>query len=95
MVTSARTLDFVWILLIALTLGGVVIGEGAEPSFWITVIVAVITTFKGRMVIDYFMEVGDAHPAIRRLVRIYGFLVPLLMILVYLYGPAIAQLASL
>ena len=95
MVTFARTLDFVWILLITLTLGGVVIGEGAEPSFWITVIVAVITTFKGRMVIDYFMEVGDAHPVIRRMVRIYGFLVPALMILVYLYGPAIAQLTRL
>ena len=95
MITSSRTLDLVWILLIALTLGGVAIGEGAEPSFWITVIVAVITTFKGRMVIDYFMEVGDAHPAIRRLVRIYGFLVPLLMILIYLCGPQIAKLTSI
>jgi hypothetical protein len=95
MITSSRTLDLVWILLIALTLGGVAIGEGAEPGFWITVIVAAITAFKGRMVIDYFIEVGDAHPGIRRLVRIYGFLVPLLMILIYLYGPQIAQLTSL
>ena len=95
MITSSRSLDLVWILLIALTLGGVAIGEGAEPGFWITVIVAVITTFKGRMVIDYFMEVGDAHSAIRRLVRVYGFLVPLLMILTYLFGPQIAKLTSL
>lgn len=95
MITSSRPLNIVWILLIGLTMGGVAVGEGAEPGFWITVLIAVITAFKGRMVIDHFMELNDAHHIIRRLVRIYGFLVPLLMIMIYFFSPQIARLTSL
>lgn len=92
---SARTLNIVWIVLIGLTLGGMAMGESAEAGFWVTAIIAAITALKGRMVIDYFMELGDAHPTIRRLVRLWGFLVPALMVLAYLWGPQIARLTSL
>lgn len=92
---TARKLDQIWILLITLTLGGVAVGEGAEPGFWVTLLVAGITAIKGRMVIDYFMEVGDALPSIRRLVRIFGLLVPSLMVLTYLFGPRIASVTGL
>ena len=95
MTASARTVDWTWILLISLTLAGVSIGEGAEPGFWVTLTVAAIAAFKGRLVIDRFMELGSAHPAIRRLVRLFGLLVPALMVLVYLFGPQIAQITTL
>lgn len=95
MTASARTVDWTWILLISLTLAGVSIGEGAEPGFWVTLTVAAIAAFKGRLVIDQFMELGSAHPAIRRLVRLFGLLVPALMVLVYLFGPQIAQITTL
>lgn len=91
----AHKLDQIWILLLTLTLGGVAVGEGAEPGFWVTLLIAGITAVKGRMVIDHFMEVGDALPSIRRLVRIFGLLVPSLMVLTYLFGPQIARVTGL
>ena len=68
MTTSVRSVDWTWIVLISLTLAGVAIGEGAEPGFWVTLTIAAIAAFKGRLVIDQFMELGSAHPTIRRLV---------------------------
>jgi hypothetical protein len=94
-VMSAWSLDFTWILLVGLTLAGIAIGEGATPGFWVTVTVAVIATVKGRLVIDNFMELGGAHPGIRRLVRAFGLLVPALMVLVHLFAPEIAAITSL
>ena len=95
MILSTRTVDWTWILLVSLTLVGVAIGEGAEPGFWVTLTVAAIAAFKGRLVIDQFMELGSAHPAIRRLVRLFGLLVPALMVLVFLFGPQIARITTL
>ncbi len=92
---TIRKLDQVWMLLIALTLGGVVVGEGADPGFWVTLLVAGITAVKGRLVIDYFIEVGDALPSIRRLMRVFGLLVPALIVLTYLFGSQIADVTSL
>lgn len=82
-------------MLLALTLGGVSVGEGAEPGFWVTLLVAGITAIKGRLVIDWFMEIGGAQPSIRRLMRIFGLLVPTLMVLTYLFGPQIAGMTGL
>ena len=95
MTSSARSVDWTWTILVALTLVGVAIGEGAEPGFWVTLTVAAIAAFKGRLVIDQFMELGSAHPVIRRLVRLFGLLVPTLMVLVYLFGPQIAEITTL
>ena len=63
MTPTARGLDLIWTLLITLTLAGVVLGETAAPGLLVTVTVAAVTALKGRMVIDHFMEMGDAHPA--------------------------------
>lgn len=92
---SARTLNLVWLVLIGLTLAGMAMGRSVEPGFWITVAIAAITAVKGRLVIDCFMELGDANPAIRRLVRLWGLLVPALMIVLYLWAPLIESVTSL
>ena len=95
MTASTRSVDWAWAILVTLTLAGVAIGEGAEPGFWITLTVAAIAALKGRLVIDHFMELSSAHPAIRRLVRLFGLLAPALMVLVYLFGPQIARITTL
>jgi hypothetical protein len=92
---NARSLDWTWALLATLTLLGVAVGEGAEPGFWVTLTVAAIAALKGRLVIDQFMELGRAHPTLRRLVRLFGLLVPALMVLVYLFSPWIARVTAL
>lgn len=92
---TTRRLDLVWGLLIGLTLGGAALGEAAESGFWVTVTIALAMTFKGRMVIDHFMELTHAHQTIRWTVRLYAVVIPLLLILTYLFGPQIASITSL
>lgn len=93
--TQAHKLTFSWILLLALTLSGMLMGEYAKPGFWITVSIAAITAFKGRIVIDQFMELNQASPVIRRIVRGFGLVVPFLMVLTYLLGAELAAVTQL
>jgi len=46
-------------------------------------------------VIDYFMELANANRTIRRMVRLYGIAIPVLLILTYLFAPQIAHMTSL
>jgi len=88
----ALLLDLTWLVLVVLTLGGACLGEFASSGFWTTLVIALITAVKGRLVIDRFMELGEASIVVRRLVRSFGLLVPLLMLVVYLWGPELARL---
>jgi hypothetical protein len=83
---STQKLDLIWLLLLTMTLGGAFVGKIAEPGFWITLAIAVITAIKGRMVIDYFMELNDASPFIRRVAKTFGMIVPLLMVVTFLWN---------
>ncbi|MEN8213357.1 MAG: cytochrome C oxidase subunit IV family protein [Pseudomonadota bacterium] len=91
-IRSTLKLDLVWLLLLALSLGGVCVGVLAESGFWITLFIAVITAVKGRMVIDYFMELNDATPSIRWVARVFGMMVPVLMVVTYIWGAALAEM---
>ncbi len=88
----ALLLNLTWLALVVMTLGGAYLGEFASSSFWTTLVIAVITAVKGRLVIDRFMELGEASVVVRRLVRGFGLLVPLLMLVAYLWGPELARL---
>lgn len=92
---ALRKLDLVWALLLGLTFGGAVLGDASRPGFWITAGIALIMAVKGRLVIDFFMELGGANRTIRRLVRLYGMAIPLLLILSYLFATQIAQMTAL
>ncbi|WP_456377304.1 cytochrome C oxidase subunit IV family protein [Thiolapillus sp.] len=93
--SNANKLNLSWGILMVLTLSGMLMGEYAEAGFWITVSVAGITALKGRLLIDQFMELDQASPIIRRIVRAFGLVVPALMILTYLLGPELAQVTQL
>jgi hypothetical protein len=92
---SFPALVLTWILLVILTLAGADLGDGASPGLGLTLIVATITALKGGMVIEEFLEISGARPGLRYPVRVFGLLVPVCMVLVYLYGPQIARLTSL
>ena len=92
---SERTLTFAWLVLLGLTLIGGVVGNTGSPGLWVTVAVAAMMAFKGRVVIDHFLELGGAHPSIRRLVRFYAVALPVMLILTDLFGPQIAWLTTL
>lgn len=79
-----RLLDLLWIALLLLTVGGGWLGESADPGVGLALFVVATIALKGRVVIDHFMELKTAHPTIRRLMRLYFVVVPLMTLLVYL-----------
>lgn len=90
--SAARKIDQAWLLLVVLTFTGALLAEHAESNFAVVLLVAAMTVFKGRLVIDHFMELGQASAVIRRVVGIFGLLVPLLLLVTWLWGPQLARL---
>lgn len=89
-----KRVDWVWLSLIALTLFSGWLG-GYESSALHTVVVAFVIATKGRLVIDYYMELPGAHPTLRRVMSLYFILVPLLIVGSHLFGTTIARLSAL
>ena len=79
----------------AMTLGSAYIAESAEPDLWVTLIMSLVIAFKGRMILDRFMELETARPGIRRLMNIYFYVIPALIVLVYLFPQQLADLTRL
>ncbi len=93
--TQKRTLDLLWLLLAAMTLGGALLGETATSGSTLLVIVVVTMALKGRLVIDYFMEMRDANRTLRTLMRVYFYVLPLITVVVYLFGEKLALLLTI
>lgn len=92
---TTRSLTLSLLALVVLTLTGALLGEVGKPGFWVTLSVAVMMAVKGRLVIDQFLELGNAHTSIRALMRLYANLIPALVMITYLFGPQIARLTTL
>jgi heme/copper-type cytochrome/quinol oxidase subunit 4 len=93
--TQKRTIDLLFLLLVALTLGGTLLGESAEAGSSLLVVVVLTMAVKGRLVIDYFMEMRNANRTLRNLMRAYFYVLPLVTVLVYLFGREIARLLTI
>ncbi|MCW8884510.1 MAG: cytochrome C oxidase subunit IV family protein [Motiliproteus sp.] len=90
-----QVLDYVWWALMALTLASAWLAESAEPSLVVTLFVAVTIGLKGRLVVDRFMELKNAHQGIRFAMNLYFYLLPLVVVLVYLFPEFLADLTKL
>lgn len=93
--THDKLLDALWLLLIILTLAGTLIGESADPGLGITLVICLTMAFKGRIVIDHFMELKHATPKVRNLMRAYFYVLPALTVLTSLFGDWLARLTTL
>ena len=78
-----------------ITLLNALIAETAEPSLIITLLIATAVAIKGRVVVDHFMELKSAHPLIRISMQVYFYVIPAMMILVYLFPETIARWTQL
>lgn len=87
-------IDLAWLMLMLLTLGGGLMGQHAQTGFWITVVIAMITLIKGRLVIDHFMELGEASPIIRRVVGSFCAIIPLMMVFTYVWSDLLVQFSQ-
>lgn len=77
------------------TVGSATLAESAEPSHLITVIVAASVAFKGRMVMDRFMELRNANKYIRGSMNLYFYVIPLMIIFVDLFSEQLAKVIHL
>ena len=93
--TQKRTLDLLWLLLVAMTLGGALLGEAAATGSTLLVVVVVTMAIKGRLVIDHFMEMRDANRTLRNLMRAYFYVLPLITVVVYLFAEELSRLITI
>jgi len=90
-----QTIDKLWVILIALTLFSAFMAERATPSFVSVAIMAIVLAVKGRIIVDHFMELKNAHFLLRGLMRAYFYVIPSLIIIVYLFPETIARWTAL
>ncbi len=89
--THTKTINYLWILLIALTLFSAYMAERGSPGFYSVAIMTVVLAVKGRIIVDHFMELKEAHIVLRMLMRVYFYVIPALIIIVYLFPEQIAK----
>ena len=90
-ITHVKLIETLWMLLIALTIFSAYMAEKANPGFDSVVIMALVLAIKGRIIVDYFMELKDSHVVLRTLMQVYFYVIPSLIILVYLFPEQIAE----
>lgn len=93
--SHTKKIDALWVLLMLITLVNALIAETAEPSLIVTLLIATAVAIKGRVVVDHFMELKSAHPLIRISMQVYFYVIPAMMILVYLFPETIARWTQL
>ena len=94
-ITQKKHIDALWLLLIVLTLFTAYMAEQATPGLKSVTLVALVLAIKGRIIVDYFMELKDSNVILRTLMQIYFYVIPVLIILVYLFPEQIAKWTSL
>lgn len=85
----------IWLSLVALTGAGAWLGETGQAGWWLSIIVAVLIALKGRLVIDHYMEMRDASPPLRRVLRLFVLLVPLMVLASHGFGSSIARITAI
>ncbi|MEE9491854.1 MAG: cytochrome C oxidase subunit IV family protein [Gammaproteobacteria bacterium] len=93
--TETKRIDVLWLVLIALTLFSAFMAERATPSFMTVAIMATVLAIKGRIIVDHFMELKHAHIVLRTLMRLYFYVIPMFIIIVYLFPEVIAKWTTL
>jgi len=88
-------LDATWAILMIVTLLNALVAETAEPSYLITAIICFSIAYKGRLVIDHFMELTQANDTIRNLVRSYFYFFPMLVLLTDIFSEQLAAITRL
>ena len=89
------SIDVIWLILMLLTVVSATIAESAQTGLLVTIAIAATVAFKGRMVVDRFMELINANRYLRNAMRIYFYVIPLMIVLAQLFPDTIARLTAL
>ena len=94
-VATFNAIDVSWLLLMLVTSANAFIAETAEPSLAITALICGSIAFKGRRIMDYFMELNHANSTIQFFMRSYFHVFQALIFLSDLFAEELAQITSL
>jgi len=84
--THKKLITWLWLVLLILTLGGSLLGEMSQAGYLLMLFVTLSMAFKGRVVIDHFMELKNAHPFIRNTMQAYFYVLPIVTLVIYLFS---------
>lgn len=95
---NAKTLghaEKIWLTLVGLTLAGAWFAETGHAGWPLSLIVAGLIAFKGRLVIDHYMEMTGANTRIRRVLHAFVTVVPLLVLFSHGWGDLLRRLTTI
>ncbi|MFI0416014.1 MAG: cytochrome C oxidase subunit IV family protein [Candidatus Thiodiazotropha sp.] len=92
---ETKSVDMIWLILMGLTLLSAAIAESPDQGLVMTLVITLTVAYKGRMIVDHFMELKDANRLLRNSMRIYFYVIPAMIVLVYLFPDLIARLTTL
>ena len=84
-----------WLVLVALTLVSLGLGEWFRAARWLPLLVAALIWLKGALVARHFIESHLAHPFIARLLQAFIAIAPVALVLTAFFGDTLARWASL
>lgn len=93
--SSASRIMNAWLILMLLTLMSAFIAEQAEPTAWIVVIICTTICIKGAIVIERFMGLNVATPAIRWMMLSYVLVMVPIVALSVIFPDVLARLTAL
>lgn len=92
---SLSKLDITWLILMIVTLLNALVAETADPHILITAVICISIAYKGRLVIDNFMELLNANRTIRTLMRSYFYILPVLIFVTDLFSEQLAAISTI
>jgi len=92
---TINALDLSWILLMIITSANALVAEKAEPNLAITALICASIAYKGRRIMDYFMELNHANNNIQFFMRSYFHVFPALIFLTDLFADELALFTTL
>jgi hypothetical protein len=98
MIVSKSTftaLDISWVILMIITTANAFVAETAEPSLAITALICGSIAYKGRRIMDYFMELNHANATIQFFMRSYFHVFPALIFLSDVFSDELAALTTI
>ena len=92
---SLAGLGLAWLVLVALSLASLGLGQWFHGAVWLPALVAVIVWVKGTIVVHRFIEGHVAHPFIAWVLRVFVAFAPAALVLTSYFGGPFARWATL
>jgi hypothetical protein len=93
--STFTAVDISWVILMIITTANAFVAETAEPSLAITALICGSIAYKGRRIMDYFMELNHANSTIQFFMRSYFHVFPALIFLSDLFSEELAVLTTI